>query len=140
MKFKKIGENKFMLILEKGEEIIECLKVFSIINNIRAAAISGIGALEKVKLAVYRSKRKGYKIKSFDESFEITNLLGNVTIYDNKPYLHIHVTLADKDFECYGGHLESGVITATCELIINVIDGEINRVYQEDVNLKVINL
>ncbi|MCY6484139.1 DNA-binding protein [Clostridium aestuarii] len=140
MKFKKFDENTFVLRLEAGEEIVESLKLFSRINNIKAASVSGIGAVQKVVLAVYRPSIKGYKIRKFDKNFEMTNLEGNITTKDNKPYIHIHVTLADKEFRCFGGHLESAIIMPTCELVINVIHEDIERIYEESLNINVMDL
>ena len=50
--------------------------------------------------------------------FELTSLVGNITIKNGNPFVHIHVNVSDEACNAYGGHLFSGTITATGELII----------------------
>jgi predicted DNA-binding protein with PD1-like motif len=55
---------------------------------------------------------------------EITSLTGNVSIKDGKPLVHVHVTLADKKGNAFGGHLAEGTIVFACEVCIQVFQGE----------------
>ena len=48
-----------------------------------------------------------------------------------------HITLANKDFNCVGGHLNKAIISATFEGYIETFDAEINRVKDENINLNV---
>ena len=52
---------------------------------------------------------------------EITSLVGNVSQMDGEVYLHIHVNIADENNNVFGGHLTSAVISATGEIIIDII-------------------
>ncbi|ODS39883.1 hypothetical protein BEH94_07695 [Candidatus Altiarchaeales archaeon WOR_SM1_SCG] len=50
-------------------------------------------------------------------------------------YLHIHANLCDSYHESFGGHLNSAIVSATFEAVIDVIDGEVERKFSNDVGL-----
>lgn len=35
----------------------------------------------------------------------------------------------------FGGHLDRAVVSAVCEMVISVIDGEVDRIYDEGTGL-----
>lgn len=37
--------------------------------------------------------------------------------------------------EVFGGHLNRAVISATCEMVIHVIDGKVDRYHDEEIGL-----
>jgi len=126
MKTRKIGSEVFIR-LEKGEDIISCLLEIIKLYEIKLGQVSGIGACSEVTIGNFDLNEKKYNKQIKSGSFEITNLTGNINEMAGKPYLHVHITIADEHMKCWGGHLNSGIVSATCELIINVFDGEVDR-------------
>lgn len=53
-------------------------------------------------------------------------------------YLHLHIGLFDSKYNIYGGHLTSAIISGTGEIIIEEIDGEIEREFNEEVGLNLL--
>jgi hypothetical protein len=53
-------------------------------------------------------------------------------------YLHLHINLSDVTYHTFGGHFQSAVVSGTCEIIIDAIDGECERIFNEDVGLNII--
>lgn len=53
-------------------------------------------------------------------------------------YLHLHIGLSDSKYNAYGGHITSAVISGTGEIIIEEIDGEIEREFNEEVGLNLL--
>lgn len=139
MKYERFG-HKYILRLEKGEEIVESLKTFVEKENIRLASLTGLGATDNAVLGIYKLSDKKYYNINFQEDMEIINLTGNITRMDSKPYLHLHISLGREDFSVVGGHLEKAIISVTSEIIIDTIPGEVNRFLDESIGINLLDL
>ena len=54
---------------------------------------------------------------------------------DGEFYTHIHMSAGNDRGEVFGGHLNRAVVSATCEMVINIIDGRVDRVYDDEIGL-----
>lgn len=140
MKFKKVG-NKWIVRIDKGEEIISTLKKFSKDNNIKCAFISGIGATDRIQLGVFDVKRKAYNLRDFSGDFEITSLMGNITTLDaDDIYIHLHATIADIQCNAHAGHVKSAYVSITSEICIDEVETEIGRDKDPDLKINIFKL
>jgi hypothetical protein len=57
---------------------------------------------------------------------------------NGETYLHLHVNLANDEFNVIGGHLNNAIVSGTLEAVINIIDGEICRERNEDIGLNLL--
>ena len=137
MKFKKIG-SKWIVRIDKGEEIVETLKQFCKENKIKLGTISGIGATNRVTIGLFEIKSKQYHSQKLIGDYEITNLSGNVSTMNDEIYLHLHISLADSKYNAYGGHLNSAVISGTGEIVIEEIEDIIEREFNEEAGLNLL--
>ena len=55
--------------------------------------------------------------KVFSGYYELTSLIGNITIKDGKYFSHTHITFSDIKYQILGGHLFDAKITAAGEFI-----------------------
>ena len=69
----------------------------------------------------------GVERTEIKEDCEITSLIGNITVKNGEPYVHLHITVAGKGGNVYGGHLLKTVISATAEIFITVLPGTVER-------------
>ena len=53
-------------------------------------------------------------------------------------YLHLYITMSDLNNNAFGGHLTSAIISITGEFIIEEIEGEIEREFNEEVRLNLL--
>jgi len=134
MEFRKIG-NRYLLRISRGEEIIESITSFLKKQDIRAGSICGIGAVNRANLLYYSMEDKKYHGKEFEGEFEIVALNGNASILDKKHFPHIHIILANNNYNCFGGHLTSATVAVTCEVFIDPDKGEVVREFNEETKL-----
>ncbi len=134
MEYKKFG-NKYVLRMDKDEEVVETLKNFCEKEDIKLGWLKGLGAVNEASIGLFETKSKEYHTKDLKGDFEITSLLGNISRMDGEVYLHLHVNLADEKYNTQGGHLSKAVISATGEFIIEEMDGEVGREFNDEVGL-----
>ena len=134
MKYRLEG-NKVLVVLSKGDEIFKSLYKVVEELNIKFSWINGIGAADKIILGSYPSSLKKYIKKNFDNEFELASIMGNITIKEDAPFIHIHATISDEECNAFAGHLFSATITVTCEIILNISDKPIYRKECNEVGL-----
>lgn len=137
MEFRQFG-SKYIIRLEKGEEIIESLTKLCKDNNIKLGLVSGIGAVNKITIGAFEPDTKKYHQKEMEGIFEIIALTGNTSTMNDEVYLHLHITVSDHDCQAFGGHLNKAVISATAEIIIDTMDGQIDRAFSDEIGLNLL--
>ncbi|MBD7914424.1 DNA-binding protein [Clostridium sp. Sa3CUN1] len=134
----RIFDQTVVLRLEKGDEVIEAITELCKKEDIKLGSILGLGAANYVTVGLFKIDEKKYYSNTFEEDFEITNLTGNISRMNGEVYLHIHGTFANIQGICIGGHLNKAIISATSEIIINIINGEVDREFSDEIGLNLI--
>jgi predicted DNA-binding protein with PD1-like motif len=109
-------------------------------EGIRAAEISGIGAFERAVVGFYDLAAKEYDRIPVEEDTEVLSILGNLSVTDEGPRVHAHVTLGRSDGSAMGGHLFEGRIGATFEIFVREEPGELRRVPDPGAGLPLLDL
>lgn len=130
MEYRKFG-NVIVARIDKEEEILDKIKEISLKENIRLANVNALGATNDFTVGVYNIDEKKYYSNSFKGNFEIVSLTGSVNTMDGEFYTHIHASFGNDKGEVFGGHLNKAVVSATCEMFIYIIDGEVDRFKDE---------
>lgn len=134
MEYKRF-KDKIIVRLDRGEEIVESITKLSNEEDIKLGRVTGIGATNKVKIGLFDVESKEYHARELTGNMEITNLSGNISRMDGEVYVHLHITVCDEENRAYGGHLNMAIISATCEIIIDLIEGYVDRCFDEEVGL-----
>ncbi len=113
----------FMGKLSHGADLLEEITKICIDQDICLGRIEALGAVKKARLGYYNQQDHEYHYFDLNQTLEITNLIGNISIKDESPVVHAHVTLSDKNGRAYGGHLAPGTIAFACEGVIQILDG-----------------
>ena len=116
-----------VLRIDRGEEIIETVKTVAEREHIRLAEISALGATDDFTVGIYDVGAKRYDSKTFTGPHEIVSLVGTITEKDGAFYQHLHLSAGNRDCAVVGGHLNRAVVSATCEMVIRVINGAVGR-------------
>ncbi|HBY57629.1 MAG TPA: DNA-binding protein [Candidatus Atribacteria bacterium] len=138
MKYKKLG-NKWIVRIDRGEEIVQTLRKFCEDKKIKLGIISGIGATDRVIIGLFNTKNKQFQSQELIGEYEITNLSGNISTMNGELYLHLHISLADSKYNAYGGHLTSSIISGTGEIIIEEIKGILERKFDKEIGLNLLS-
>ncbi len=134
MDYRKM-QNKIVVRLDKGEEILEELVKICEKEKIKLANVNALGAIREFTVGLFETQNKKYESTTYNGDFEIVSLTGNVTTKDGEIYIHIHLAAADKENKVYGGHLNKAIISATCEMFIDVIEGKVERTFDKEIGL-----
>lgn len=134
MEYKVFGDTIFMRV-DRGEEILECLARLCEEEDVKLGKIAGLGAVDYVEAGYYSVGEKQYHKHVFAGEAEIVSLTGSATRMDGKVYLHLHIALSREDGSVVGGHLNKGRISATGEIIVTRVNGEVGRRYNDAVGL-----
>ena len=134
MEYKRFG-NKIVVRMDMGEEILEQLKAVALKENIKLCSVSALGATNDFTVGVYDVDKKFYKANSFKGPHEIVSLTGSVNPMNGEFYSHIHMAAADGEGHTFGGHLTRATVCPTCEMFLDVIDGEVDRFHDDATGL-----
>ena len=126
MQYRVFGDT-YVVRLQRGEEVLACLRELCEKESISLGTVSAIGAVNHVVVGVYRVDEQKYVANTFDGVMELTSLMGNITEKDGEPYLHLHATFGDLTGKVIGGHLNEAVVSATCELFVRKVEGHVGR-------------
>ena len=140
-------DDKLVIRLKKGDKLVESVREILEKENVKAGFLTGIGATDNLEVGLFDPESKEYKIKKYEEDLEIANLCGNISNKDGKLYTHFHITCGRAKSnvnenslagEAIAGHLNDAVISLTAEIFVTIIDGKINRIFDQDLGLNLI--
>ena len=134
MEYRKF-DNIIIARIDKGEEILEQLKAIAITENIKLASINALGAINDFTVGVYKTDEKKYYSNSFKGYYEITSLTGTINTMDGEYYAHLHLSASNEKGEVFGGHLNQAIVSATCEMVISIVNGDVDRCYSDEIGL-----
>ena len=130
MDYRKFGDS-IVIRMDRGEEVLEQLKAVCEKEGVKLASVSALGATDDFTVGVFDLKEKQYRTHRFTGDFEILSLLGTVTTQNGAVYPHLHLCAAGEGGRTCGGHLLSAHISITCEMVLQLIDGTVERRHDE---------
>ena len=134
MEYRKF-DNTYIVRMDPGEEILEQVKVLALREHIQLASIQALGAVNDFTVGVFKTDEKKYYANSFQGSYEIVSLTGTINTMDGEFYCHLHMSAGNDQGHVVGGHLNRAVISATCEMVIHIIDGRVDRSFSDEIGL-----
>ncbi len=134
MDYRRFG-SKLLVRMDPGEEVLEQLKGLCEKEHIALAEVKALGALNAFSVGLFDTGEKRYYSHDYTLPVEVTSLWGTVTTQEGKTYLHLHLSAADRENRVYGGHLNRAVVSATVEMVVDVMDGVVERELSPEVGL-----
>jgi hypothetical protein len=106
-----------------GADLLEELTTASAAYKVKAASVEVIGSLSSLVLGYYDQDQKEYESRTHEGKWEIASAVGNVSILDDEPFVHMHVVASGEDGRCVGGHLMPGCTVFAAEGAITALKG-----------------
>ena len=137
---KKLTQNNlYLLVLKKGDDIVNSLLSYCKEAKINSASVSAIGAVSEAELGFYDLPNKKYINRIITEPMEIASLSGNIVKKDNNNIAHIHAMFSNKNMFSCGGHLIEAKVAATCEIYLTTFNEVIFREHSHSIGLNLIS-
>jgi uncharacterized protein len=144
MKYKIVDDTDFVtyvVVCDPGDEAVSSLSDFARSENLEAAQVTAVGALEHAVVGWFDRELKDYRRNRVDEQCELISLIGDVAIGpDGSPVLHAHVALGLSDGTTRGGHFLEGKVFPTLEAVVTENPAHLRKVLRPELGLALIDL
>ncbi|CAJ1961099.1 unnamed protein product [Cylindrotheca closterium] len=117
--------------LKPGEDFVSAIEnaasqAMSISSSSSAFVMTAVGSLDKVSLRMANASRSdggntlpSNEIRNWNERMEVVSLVGTLSSSGK----HLHMSLSDKNGTVVGGHVMSGQVFTTMEIVLGTIKG-----------------
>jgi hypothetical protein len=139
MKNKKL-ESATVLIFETGEEFVFTLTQFAKENRISSGHFTGIGAFSEASIGYFDWEKKDYLRNEVKEQVEVVSLIGDIALDKGSPKVHAHIVMGRRDGSAWAGHLMSGRVRPTLELVLEDPTGKLQRRFDPKSGIALIDL
>ena len=129
----------YIIIFKHGDEVVSGINSFAQAYHIKSAHYTAIGDAITVKVGWFNYKRKEFKVIPVDTA-EIASFIGDIAVFNGKPFAHTHVSVAKQDGICHGGHLLQLYAGPTVELFVTVESVALYKQSDPEFNASTIDL
>ena len=133
-------EERFIVRIETGEPVVATLIDFLRREGIGFANLSATGALSSARIGFWDPTQRDYVYRQSHEQLEIVSFVGNASLRDGEPFLHLHAGLGRSDLSVVGGHLEEAVVHPTIEVWLRTEDLDVRRTTDPETGLDLLDL
>jgi len=131
--------NGYVMVLRQGDSLFFHLEQLALAEKIPFAHFTGFG-FANVTFGFFNTETKQFEPKYF-ENLEMGVVTGSIARQKGKPSLHIHGTGSDRNFNAFGGHILSAVVsTGSLELFITVTNKKFERIKEEELGANVLEV
>jgi len=129
----------YLLVFHTGQEVMKGLVAFAREHKLVAGRVTGIGALSDAVVGYFEPEQKTYVRIQEEGQHELLSLNGNLALYQDSPFYHVHVALGLRDGTVRGGHLFSAIVRPTTALVLTTYAKPVHRQLDPACNLPLIN-
>jgi len=106
-----------------GSDLLKELGDFVRAKGINLAWLSGVGAVSQATIRYYDQPKQEWIDLVLDRRLEVAGMLGNVSLLNGEPIVHVHITLCDEEGHCFGGHLGNDTLVFNMEILLTTLTG-----------------
>ncbi len=104
-----------------GSDLLKELSDFVHSQGINLAWFSGLGAVSRATIRYYDQPKQEWIDLEHDQRLEVSGMVGNVSLLDGEPIVHAHITFADEQGRCFGGHLGPNTLVFNMEILLTTL-------------------
>jgi predicted DNA-binding protein with PD1-like motif len=104
-----------------GSDLLKELNDFVHVQGINLAWFSGLGAVSRATIRYYDQVRQDWVDMEHEQRLEVAGMVGNVSLLDGEPIVHAHITFADGQGRCFGGHLGPNTTVFNMEILLTTL-------------------
>lgn len=135
----KVIDKTLILRADRGEDLLEALREACEQHHVKLGVVTGIGAVDRAVVGAFSVETQEYTKHTYENmEMEILSFVGNISTMNGEYYGHIHATVGLPDGTAVGGHANELRISATSEVFVQIIQGEVDRAFDERVGLNTI--
>src|SRR2546427_7068796 len=108
--------------LGRGEDLLDGLNAAIAELAIDAGTVQVLGGLEAATVGYFDPEAAAYRTTSTGH-VEIASGIGNVSLRDGSPFLHLHLVVSGPDGSCTGGHAMEGCRAFVVEAYLRALGG-----------------
>ena len=141
MDYKK-GKNHIYIRVDKGESVVQAILSICEKENIHGGFFQGIGACDTVTISTYIPEKNNFIDHRISGMIEMISLMGNISVDDlNTPFQHSHGVFSylkdNGEIAVVAGHLKDARISYTGEIVLQMTEERIGRMFDTDVGIDV---
>ena len=133
-------DNAIVARIDKGEEIIEQVRIIAEKENIIFGYANAVAAIDDFCVCVYSFEEQKFYDNVFTGPHEVVSLNGPINRMNGEPYIHFHLAAASKEGNVVGGHMKYAKVSATCEMFITLNDIPVSRFHDEESGLNLFDI
>lgn len=132
--------DRILVRLHPGDELHDCLRSLARAERIPSAALTGLGAVDDVTLALYTLATRRYLETRLTGELEVVSMTGNVSWLGDEPITHIHGVVSRADGSTAGGHFMRATVSITLEVMLLVYPERVERALDPACGLNLLDL
>ncbi|HEY5610243.1 MAG TPA: PPC domain-containing DNA-binding protein [Thermoanaerobaculia bacterium] len=130
-----------LLVLDPGDELVDCLTRFATERNLLGGTFHAIGAASRAVYAYWDRDRKVYDKFEIPEQMEVVSLSGSLARDEaGEVRIHAHVVFSGRDGSTIGGHLFEAHAYPTLEVFLTEVAVPLRRQRHPDTGLMLLDM
>ncbi|MHB2020178.1 MAG: PPC domain-containing DNA-binding protein [Candidatus Xenobia bacterium] len=136
MKVHQEQDGRLVISIARGEMLREQVEGVAARYGVKSARVWAIGALEDPEIGWWElPPGSTYHKQVFPGVWELLSLDGNITWWNDRPFLHVHTAISGHDFKVLGGHLFDARVGVTVEMFMDPLATPLPRSFCADIGL-----
>lgn len=115
-----------------GSDLLKELNDFVHAQGINLAWFTGLGAVSRATIRYYDQPTQSWMDLQKDQRLEVAGMVGNVSLLNGEPIVHAHITFADEQGRCFGGHLGPNTLVFNMEILLTTLSASKSVVRKMD--------